>query len=148
MTTSSTRRVTVTAVDVEDATAYLRVEGGGKFDVSISGTYVGTVVLEYRTPPGGSARTRKTYTADTEFEEMLEVEARWTFVYGCPPTPLALRYLNSPWVRARTNRSMYREAFFEFLVTPALLWMRLVAFLLDFEYEDSLELERVDPEEE
>ncbi len=73
MSTSSTRRVTVTAVDVEDATAYLRVEGGGKFDVSISGTYVGTVVLEYRTPPAGSARTRKTYTADTEFEEMLEV---------------------------------------------------------------------------
>ena len=73
MTTSSTRRVTVTAVDVEDATAYLRIEGGGKFDVSISGTYAGTVVLEYRTPPAGNVRIRKTYTVDTEFEEMLEV---------------------------------------------------------------------------
>ena len=71
MTTSSTRRVTGSFDTVEDATSYLRIEGGGKFDVSIAGISGSTIVAEIRVPPGGAARTLKSYTSD--IEEMLEV---------------------------------------------------------------------------
>ncbi len=71
MSTSSTRRVTGSFTTVQDATAYLRIEGGGKFDVSIAGISGSTILAEIRFPPGGSVRTLKSFTADTE--EMLEV---------------------------------------------------------------------------
>lgn len=66
MSTSSTRRVIGSFVDVEDATAWLTVEGGGLFDVSLSGTWAGVVTLERRTPPAGTAIAVETYTANTE----------------------------------------------------------------------------------
>jgi hypothetical protein len=66
MSTSSTRRVASSFTDVNDATAWLSVEGGGKFDVSISGTWAGVVTLQRRTPPAGTAIDVETYTANTE----------------------------------------------------------------------------------
>ncbi len=82
MSTSSTRRVTASFVDVEDATAWLLVEGGGLFDVSLSGTWAGVVSLERRTPPGGTALTVETYTANTErvgeFASNTEVRLRFS----------------------------------------------------------------------
>ena len=66
MSASSTRRVIGSFVDVEDATPWLGVQGGGFFDVSVSGTWVGTVTLERRTPPAGAAISVETYTANSE----------------------------------------------------------------------------------
>ena len=66
MTTSSTRRVTGSFSNVEDATAWLAVEGGGFFDVSLSGTWGGVVTLERRTTAGATVIPVETYTANTE----------------------------------------------------------------------------------
>ncbi len=66
MSTSSTRRVTSSFDTVNNVTAWLKVEGGGKFDVSISATWTGTITLQRRTPPGGTVIDIETYTANTE----------------------------------------------------------------------------------
>ena len=66
MSSSSTRRVTASFTDVEDATAWLNVSGGGYFDMSLSGTWAGTVTLERRTPPGGTAIAVEAHTENAE----------------------------------------------------------------------------------
>ncbi len=66
MSTSSTRRRTADFADVNDVTGWLRIEGGGKFDVSITGTWTGTITLQRRTPPNGNTIAVETYTANTE----------------------------------------------------------------------------------
>ena len=66
MSTSSTNRVTATFDTVEDATAWLTVEDGGFFDVSVSGSWAGVVTLERRTTSGSTVITVETYTANTE----------------------------------------------------------------------------------
>ncbi len=66
MSTSSTRRVTASFDTVNDETAWLTIEGGGKFDLSISGTWTGTITLNRRTPPSGTTLPVETYTANTE----------------------------------------------------------------------------------
>ena len=66
MGVSSTRRVAASFADVNDVTAWLAIPGGGVFDVSVSGTWAGTITLQRRTPPGGTAIDVETYTANTE----------------------------------------------------------------------------------
>lgn len=82
MTTSSITRVTASFTDVEDATAFLLVENGGFYDVSIQGTWAGVVTLECRTPPGGGVGAITTYTANVEepkqFGSSKEVRLRFS----------------------------------------------------------------------
>ncbi len=66
MSTSTIRRVTKTMVDQNDVTPWLPLELGGKFDVSVSNTWTGTVSLEYRARPGGTVIAIEAYTANTE----------------------------------------------------------------------------------
>ncbi len=82
MSTLSARRVAASFVDVNDTTAWLRVEGGGFFDVSVSGTWAGVVALERRTPPVGTEIEIETYTANSErigqFAGNTEVRLKFT----------------------------------------------------------------------
>ena len=79
MSSSSTRRVASSFTTVEDATAYLRIEGGGKVDVFLSGISGSTILLEVKTA-GGTVRTHTSYTANTvtmvEFASDVQVRLR------------------------------------------------------------------------
>ena len=80
MSTSSTRRVTASFTTVEDATAYLTIEGGGKVDVFLSGISGSTILLEVRATSGATVRTHTSYTANTvamvEFASEVQVRLR------------------------------------------------------------------------